>query len=212
MQPKSAAIAVSLCMAAQGFAVHTFVGGERLPAPPDLARLPQRIDGWQGYADIPIAAGTLQQLGADRTLERGYLNPATGATVDLFVAWFQSQRGGATQPHSPKVCLPGSGWLPVESTEIRMNTSLGEIPVQRYVVTNRGARAVALYWYQTPRRVVTGEWEAKFFTLADGMRDRRTDTAIIRIFTASRPNGDEAQDAGNFARAAYPLLRDLLPR
>jgi EpsI family protein len=151
-------------------------------------------------------------LGADQTLERAYLNPATGATVDLFVAWFQSQRGGATQPHSPKVCMPGSGWMPVESTEIRMNTSRGEIPVQRYVVANHGVTGVALYWYQTPRRVVTGEWEAKFFTFADGMRDRRTDTAIVRIFTNSRPNGGEAREAGNFARAVYPLLRDLLPR
>ena len=210
MQPRSAAFAVAAVMIVQGLAVHTFVGGERLPAPPDMARLPQRIDGWQGYAEIPIAAGTLQQLGADQTLERGYLNPKTGATVDLFVAWFQSQRGGATQPHSPKVCLPGSGWLPVESTEIRMNTSVGEIPVQRYVVANRGVTAVALYWYQTPRRVVTGEWEAKFFTFADGMRDRRTDTAIVRIFTARSPNG--AEEAGNFGRAVYPLLRDLLPR
>ena len=108
--------------------------------------------------------------------------------------------------------MPGSGWLPVESTDIRLNTRAGEIPVQRYVVANRGTRAVALYWYQTPRRVLTGEWEAKFFTFADGLRDRRTDTAIVRIFTAVRPNGGEAQEAANFAQAVYPLLRDLLPR
>ncbi len=210
MRPRTAAIGVALFMAAQGFAVHTFVGNERVPTAPNLARLPESIDGWQRFAEVSIAPGTLQQLGADQTLERTYLNPATGATVDLFVAWFQSQRGGATQPHSPKVCMPGSGWLPVESTEIRMNTSLGEIPVQRYVVANRGVTAVALYWYQTPRRVITGEWEAKFFTFADGMRDRRTDTAIVRIFANSSSNGE--REAVNFARSIYPLLRDLLPR
>ena len=212
MRHKRAALAVAGLLAAQGLAVQIFVGGERLPAPPDLARLPQSIDGWQSFAEIPIAAATVQQLGADRTLERSYIHRETGASVDLFIAWFQSQRGGATQPHSPKVCMPGSGWLPVESTEIRVNTSAGEIPVQRYVVANQGVRAVALYWYQTPRRVLTGEWEAKFFTFADGLRDRRTDTAIVRIFTALGPNGGEAKEAANFARAVYPLLRGLLPR
>src|SRR5258706_15563120 len=117
MKHKRAALAVALLLAAQGLAVHIIVGAERLPAPPDLTRLPQLIDGWQSFGEIPIAATTIQQLGADRSLERSYINRTTGASVDLFIAWFQSQRGGATQPHSPKVCMPGSGWPPVESTE-----------------------------------------------------------------------------------------------
>jgi EpsI family protein len=210
MKHKRAALVVAFLLAAQGLAVHVFVGGERLPAPPDLTRLPESIDGWQRLAEIPIAEATIQQLGADRSLEQTYFHQASGASVDLFVAWFQSQRGGATQPHSPKVCLPGNGWLPLESTVIRVNTSAGEIPVERYVVSNHGMRAVALYWYQTPRRVLTGEWEAKFFTFADGIRDRRTDTAIVRIFTAL--NRNSAEEAANFARAVYPVLRNLLPR
>jgi EpsI family protein len=210
MKHKRAALAVAILLAAQGLAVHVFVGGERLPAPPDLAQVPLSIDGWQRFAEVPIAAATIQQLGADRSLERTYIHQANGTSVDLFVAWFQSQRGGTTQPHSPKVCMPGNGWLPVESGVIRLNTSAGELPVQRYVVSNRGMRAVALYWYQSPRRVMTGEWEAKFFTFFDGIRDRRTDTAIVRIFTALSPNGTE--EAAALARAVYPLLRNLLPR
>ena len=212
MKYRHAALAVAALMAGQGLAVHTFVGTERLPAPPDLNRLPQSIEGWRAYADVPIPAATAQQLGSDRALERVYMRPGTGVSVDLFVAWFQSQRGGATQPHSPKVCLPGSGWLPTESTEIRLHTSLGEIPVERYVVANRGIRGLALYWYQTPRRVITGEWQAKFFTMIDGLRDRRTDTAIVRIFVTLRPGESESSEAAEFARAVYPLLRGLLPR
>jgi EpsI family protein len=210
MKHKRAAIAVAVLLAAQGLAVHIIVGSERLPAPPDLSRLPLSIDGWQRFAEVPITAATTQQLGADRLLERTYFNRETGMSVDLFVAWFQSQRSGTTQPHSPKVCMPANGWLPVEGSGIRVSTSAGEIPVQRYVVANRGMRALTLYWYQTPRRVLTGEWEAKFFTFADGIRDRRTDTAIVRIFTSLTPNADA--QAANLARAVYPLLRDILPR
>jgi EpsI family protein len=212
MKYRHAALAVAVFMAGQGLAVHTFVGTERLPAPPDLNRLPQSIEGWRGYADLPISAATAQQLGADRALERAYMRPGAGVSVDLFVAWFQSQRGGATQPHSPKVCLPGSGWLPIDASEIRLKTSLGEIPVERYVVANRGTRGLALYWYQTPRRVITGEWQAKFFTMLDGLRDRRTDTAIVRIFMTLPPGRSEPPEAAEFASAVYPELRRLLPR
>ena len=212
MSHKRAAIAVAALMTAQALAVHGFVGAERLPPPPDLNRLPQSIDVWKGYTEIPILPAVAQQLGADRALERLYNHGETGVTVDLFVAWFQSQRGGATQPHSPKVCMPGSGWLPIETGEIRMNTSLGEIPVERYVVANRGMRAVTLYWYQTPRRVITGEWQAKFFTILDGLRDRRTDTAIVRIFMMLSPGDTNAPEAANFARSVYPVLRGILPR
>ena len=108
--------------------------------------------------------------------------------------------------------MPASGWLPIENTEIRLNTSLGGIPVERYVVANRGIRGLALYWYQTPRRVITGEWQAKFFTMLDGLRDRRTDTAIVRIFVTLRPGESDQPEGKEFARAVYPLLRDLLPR
>ena len=205
------AIVVAGLFVAQAAIVHLVVGAEHLPPPPDLTRLPRSIEGWQAVADIPIPPLTLEQLGADRTLERSYFNKEAGAGVDLFIAWFQSQRGGTTQPHSPKVCLPGNGWLPLDSSQIEVQTSRGTIPVERYMISNHGVRAITLYWYQSPRRVLTSEWAAKFFTLADGIRDRRTDTAIVRIFTTLNPDGTRSEDPVKFARVVYPLLRDILP-
>jgi EpsI family protein len=199
-------------VATQALAIHLIAGAEYLPPQPDLARFPRSTAGWQSYADVPIAPATAAQLRADRSLERLYFRQKSGVTVDLFVAWFQSQRGGATQPHSPRVCLPGSGWLPAESGEIVLNTAAGPLPVHRYLITNRGQRAVALYWYQTPRRALTGEWEAKLFTVIDGFRDRRSDTSLVRIFASLPPGANDSPEAADFARTAYPLLRDLLPR
>jgi EpsI family protein len=74
--------------------------------------------------------------------------------------------------------------------------------------------AVVTYWYQTPRRVVAGEWPAKFWLAADALRDRRTDTALVRIFVWTGKGGDtEATDAAvRFTKSLYPLLRDYLPR
>lgn len=212
MKSEAAAIAMLGLLAVQGFVVRNIAGAERLPPVPDLARFPMAAGPWRAYSDIAIPRATARELGADQVLERLYFHQATGVSADLFIAWFRSQRGGTTQPHSPKVCLPGAGWLPMETSRISLETQSGTIEANRYLIRNRGQRALVLYWYQTPRRVVAGELAAKFFTVADGLRDRRTDTAVVRIFVPATPAGGESEEAANLARAIYPLLREALPR
>jgi len=73
--------------------------------------------------------------------------------------------------------------------EITLNTVAGAITVNRYVIHNRGTRAIVLYWYQTSRRVIASEWDAKFWLAVDALRDKRTDTAIVRVAVAIRPAG-----------------------
>ncbi len=162
----------------------------------------------------PITPEVASVLHADQLLSRNYLQPATNATAGLFVAWFQSQRGGASQPHSPKVCLPGSGWTPQVTGEVRVDTSAGAIDVNRYIVVNGNQRAVVLYWYQTPRRSIAGEWATKFWLVADAVRDRRTDVALVRVTVWSNEGQDEAATARaiGFIRGAYPVLKETLPR
>lgn len=160
----------------------------------------------------PVDADVASTLLADRLLSRTYSNRA-GGQVQLLVAWFQSQRAGASQPHSPKVCLPSSGWIPVSMGDLRVATSAGIINVNRYVVANGGQRAAVLYWYQSARRVTAGEWAAKLWLVADALRDRRTDTALVRIVVEDNSLSDDAATlaAADFTRAVYPVLREQLP-
>ena len=137
-----------------------------------------------------------------------------GVEVDRAIRVVQSQRAGASQPHSPKVCLPASGWTPESTGELTISTPAGAITVNRYVVASRGERAVVLYWYQTSRRAIAGEWSSKLWLVADAFRDRRTDTALVRIVVESQPGSDDRATgtAADFARFVYPVLRDELPR
>jgi EpsI family protein len=166
----------------------------------------------------PIDQDVLDTLKADRLLSRTYAhgarsNPAT-ESAGFLVAWFQSQRAGASQPHSPKVCLPASGWTPESTGELSIATAAGNINVNRYVVASRAERAVVLYWYQTSRRATAGEWASKLWLVADAFRDRRTDTALVRIVVESQPGRDDRATwlATDFARSAYPVLVQQLPR
>lgn len=198
---------------AQGLAVHWLAGSERPPAPPALARFPEEFNGWKLAHEDPVASDVASVLRADQLLSRTY-SDGQGSMAGLFVAWFRSQRGGASQPHSPKVCLPASGWTPETTGEVSLATAAGPITINRYVVANGGQRAVVLYWYQTPRRAIAGEWAAKLWVVADSIKDRRTDTALVRIVVWAGAGGDRAagNTAAEFARELYPKLRDYLPR
>lgn len=162
----------------------------------------------------PLDKEVVKALRTDDLLNRTYIEAAGGSMAGLFVAWYQSQRAGVTQPHSPEVCLPGSGWIPQDRRDITLDTIAGPITVNRYVVAKRSDRAVILYWYQTPRRVIAGEWAAKFWLLPDSILERRTDVALVRVVVWSTPAGDDAatHTASAFARNLYPVLRQQLPR
>ena len=212
--PDRRMIVVPLFLLAQGLLVQWAAGRERAPASPALSSFPSELGGWRQLREDPITAEVAGELRADRLLSRTYGQASTGAVAGLFVAWFQSQRAGTSQPHSPKVCLPASGWTPAVTGEMTLDTAAGAITVNRYIVVNRGQRDVVLYWYQGPRRVTAGEWQAKLWLMADALRDHRTDTALVRVVVQSGDGGDQAATsaATGFAQSLYPLLRENLPR
>ncbi len=211
-EPKT--ILVPLFFAAQAMLVHWTGSVERPPAKPDLARFPAQVGPWDRVSEAPVDAATEAQLGADRLMNSMYMQQPHGEFANLFVAWFQSQRAGTSQPHSPQVCLPASGWVPESNSTIDIDTSAGTINVDRYVIVHGQERQVVLYWYQTPRRVVAGEWAAKFWLMADALRDRRTDTSLVRVTTWVRDSDVSAATnaAVGFSRQLYPLLRETFPK
>jgi|SRR5579862_7760052 len=205
---------VPVFLSAQILLVHALAGGERPPAAPSLSAFPVEFGQWKLLRDDPLAVDVVTEIRADLLLSQTYRQRPAGSFVSLFVAWFQTQRGGGRQPHSPKVCLPASGWTPQVFDHVMLDTPAGALTVNRYVVARRTQRAVVLYWYQTPRRAVASEWSAKFWLVADALQDKRTDTALVRVVAWSAGGSDEAATAVaiGFAREVYPRLREYLPR
>jgi EpsI family protein len=196
----------------QALLVHWAAGREHPPAAPDPSRFPSHFAAWTKIHEDPITPEVSTVLRADQLLSSTYQDDG-GKQAGLFVAWFQSQRGGASQPHSPKVCLPGSGWTPQVTDEASVDTAAGPIRINRYVAAYQGQHAVILYWYQTPHRVIAGEWAAKLWLVHDALSDARTDTSLVRITVwSSGDDGAATNTATAFARDLYPRMREYLPR
>jgi EpsI family protein len=173
------------------------------------------IGPWQLYRDAPIDPEVQDVLKADDTLNRVYEEPSSGAMAILFIAYFKTQRTGAS-PHSPKNCLPGAGWEPVETPGIIPIQVAGRpapIVVNRYVVARGDAKSVVLYWYQSHGRIIASEYSAKLWLIADAIRYHRSDTALIKVVVpfASDSDSAAAPTAIRFVQAVYPLLAVEFP-
>jgi EpsI family protein len=184
---------------------------QRLP----LSSFPAQLGSW-GSTEIELDKQTLEILGAGDFMERVYQNQAERLpAIDLFLAYFPSQRTGDTI-HSPQHCLPGAGWNPEENNRVTLSLpGHGPFPANRYVIAKAGARKLVLYWYWAHDRGVASEYWAKYYLVADSIRMNRSDGALVRITTDMFPG--ETADAAQqrvlpFASAVSPLLNDYIPR
>jgi EpsI family protein len=178
-----------------------------------LAELPAQLSGWSMFEEGVIEQEIQDVLKADELLNRSYINEGKSAGAHLFVAYYQSQRTGRA-PHSPKNCLPGSGWLPSVQDIVRIPVGArGDIEVNRYIIQKGDAKSLVLYWYQSRDRTVASEYTAKFYVMADALRYNRTDTALIRVIVpiAGTDEAKAEQTATEFVQSFFNPLRQLLP-
>lgn len=182
------------------------------PKAADIHALPFNIAGLNGN-DMRIDPEVLETLGSGNYLSRLYTSPAA-PPVDLFIAYYNSQRSGDTI-HSPKNCLPGSGWTPLESERIQLPvTSSQSIQVNRYIVAKGQERQLVMYWYQAHGRATASEYMAKFYLIADSIKMNRSDGGMVRIVTpilSSETLEQTQARATDFARSLYPMLDAYIP-
>jgi EpsI family protein len=207
---------LSVMLLVQASLIGVLAPAEKVPLSRPLTQIPRNIADWKMYGDEGVIEPEIMNLlKADDTLSRTYLDPATGKYASLFIAFFKSQRAGVA-PHSPKVCLPGSGWVPTTSDVLPITIAERSDPilVNRYIVSKGQERSLVIYWYQTPYRVIAGELTAKFFTIVDGLRHHRSDTSLVRVIVPVREGSSDSQaeaTAVRFIQQIFNPVRTFLP-
>lgn len=202
-------ISAAFILVAQAAAMHMLSIKERqVPAPP-LQEFPSQMGDWQMASEDPLDPGVLEYLKPDSYILRNYGKQADNSSINLFVAYFSSLQSHYG-PHSPSVCLPGSGWL-VLSSRIRTLNVPGRaegIPVNEYVLEKSNQRILVFYWYQNDRNVWAEEFWSKFRLLPDLIRYKRSDVSLIRLVTAIQAEDlNHAEvDCQRFTQLMFPHL------
>lgn len=191
------------------FATHSFK--PKVAAAPHwpLREFPSYV-GLSHSEDRPFEAQVVRAVGADDYINRVYIGGAL--PIELYVGYYKDQRSG-DRIHSPKNCLPGSGWEPVHASRVEIGSERGvPVLVNGYLVAQGLRRNMVLYWYQSRGQIVASEYMAKFLLIADGLENRPTDGAMVRIWTTAADGEVSAQArAAEFARRVYPQIEKFLP-
>lgn len=205
------AAALMLILAGQMAAFYAISIRERPLTAPALDLLPAAIGDWRLTGESALEPAVAAYLRPDSYIVRDYANPDRKIAVSLFVAYFKSLQN-TYGPHSPRVCLPGSGWNARSWKVIPMTVpSRSEpIPVNEYTLEKGQHRILVLYWYQNNRRVWAEEFHAKLNLLPDLLRYRRSDVSLVRIVAPLGDSSNTLKSSTEFAQALFPLLAERL--
>jgi EpsI family protein len=176
---------------------------------PGLRQLPWQVGPWKASAEQELGPSDLEVLKPDEYVLRDYVDGRSGRAVDVFVAYFKSLQN-TYGPHSPRICLPGSGWLVSSSKldNIPVPGRPGGIPINHYTMEKANQRILVLYWYQNDRDVWAEEYHAKLRLLPDLIRYRRSDVSLVRLITQLEGSTADAElnHTLQFTEQLFPML------
>jgi EpsI family protein len=169
-----------------------------------LETIPMELNGWSAL-EIPVLPRVADKLNATTLISRNYQK--NGREMALFIAYYAQQRAGESM-HSPKNCLPGSGWtfLSQETTPIQAGSKL--VQVNQASIQNGADKRLILYWYQSRRRIVASEVMGKLLTMQDAILDGRTAGSLVRVMLPQTPGSEEEMRA--FAVRLIPEIQRCL--
>src|SRR5262245_48160314 len=149
---------------------------DRLAAP--LESIPTQIMGWQRVQDEVLPDDILKNLKATSYLSRNYRRASM--QLNFFTAFYATRSAGETL-HTPKNCLPGNGWEILKLGHTQLDLGDHTVPINEYTIQRDSSRAIALYWYQTPDRVIANEYAGKMYLFWDSLTRGRKSASAVRV-------------------------------
>jgi EpsI family protein len=173
------------------------------PLRASLDSIPREFGGYTARDQV-VSPEEQRVAGMDTYLMRAYIRDST--YFSLYVGYYEAQ-GQGKSIHSPKNCLPGAGWEPLENGTRPVQVAGQALTVNRYVLQKGNTRAVVYYWYQGRGRVSWNEYAVKWELLRDKALHGRSEEALVRIVVPINPDAPDAADT-----LAASVAADIIPK
>jgi EpsI family protein len=149
-----------------------------------LETIDKQLDGWNWTGDEPLGELILKRLQLTSYVSRSY--EKQGTKLGLFIAYYSQQRAGESM-HSPKHCLPGSGWEIWKHDSAMVPVNGGQVEINQYSIQNAGQRMLVFYWYQSRQRIIASEYMGKVLLAKDALLSGQTAGSLVRIVLPDTP-------------------------
>ena len=183
-------ICVLILFASSFAVVHSLERVEKTPIKQSLSIFPHQIGDWTVVGQRTLTDKVVKVLGVDDYGEY-FFQHSGGKKVNLYVSYFGAV-GVTGSYHSPKNCLPGSGWAIVSSQAVDVSLDRAGVPVsvQSMIVQNGQDRQMVLYWFQNRGRIIASEYWAKIYLVWDALFKKRRDGSFVRIMYPLQDDSD----------------------
>lgn len=209
MKFKKIIIASSIMILA--FLTLNFANRSEVIAPEkSFSDFPLKIGQWNGKKDF-FDQKVYDILGVDDSVLAHYKN-SENRYVQLYIGFYRSQKEGDLI-HSPKNCMPGSGWNIVNSglEEIILKNSK-KIKVIRLNLKKDSEEQIVLYWFQSRGRIISSEYWQKIWLVYDSVTKRRTDGSFVRLISPVNETREKTLETlKEFTKDIYPYLKEYIP-
>lgn len=182
-----------------------------VPANKSFSDFPKQVKSWRMISQAEFSDNVLKVLKPTDYIYRQYRS-SDGRVVTLYLG-FHGGGKGSGGIHSPKHCLPGSGWYEVSTKRGTLDTLGGKVNLVRAIYQMGENKELFLYWFQMMDRSIFDEYSLKLSEIKNSIMYRRRDESFIRISVPFV--GDEAKAIAvgeQFARDFYPVIREFLPK
>lgn len=205
------------------YVYYFFATNEVYPDRKELRNFPLTIQQWQCPAVEPMDIKTEANLGVSDYLICTYRNPNSQKDVGVYLGYHKSQvrkeggGGKTTAIHTPKHCLPGSGWDIIQASAMILNLEgLPQRPakINRLIIAKENQRQVVYYWYHSQGRIIAEDWRKAVYLFLDRATRHRTDGALVRFTVPITQNSTAAESDVIFESLAtemLPLLNEYIP-
>jgi EpsI family protein len=182
---------------------------QTIPLPQPLSGLPTEMVSFRGK-DLPISEAEQAIAGMSSFVFRLF-EDGKGAAFSIYVGYYESQTQGKTI-HSPKNCLPGAGWEPIEAGTTSVPVGGRAVQVNRYLLGKESSTVLVYYWYQGRGRVAANEYLVKWNLLRDKALSGRSEESLVRIVVPFRGAASVADSlATRIAAELIPEVDAHLP-
>jgi EpsI family protein len=148
----------------------------------NLKAIPLEKSEWVG-TEYDINESAIALLNPDQLFSAIYTN-SLGKSVHLFVDYYSpSNKSGVI--HSPRNCMPGSGWAIIKTENRKFGFNGKEFSGHRIHLQRAGQEQVMDFWYVTRYGETANDYVFKLYSMLSSLTFRPTDRAFVRFVTFS---------------------------